>query len=202
MEKLLFVFIATFSLLISINGQTDPPPPLIYAPPDIAQLQEYSAPRYGFKIVFAGIPYESQELSEEENIFKFRTRQNGSTEMVKVTQLVLKGSESVSDSTIFDRKRDEYHADKKSTLESEKDVFVGSRLGKEFRFNQVLFYRIIRVFIVKNHIYELSVDVTNWHILQQFNQDKIREFENESLRFFESFQFQPISISGSGNING
>ncbi len=203
MKNLIFYSTIILLLIMPVYSQTEAPPaPLRYSKPDTSLLQEFSAPRYGFKITFAGKPSESKEYLENENIFTFSTSQNGSSGIVKVTQLKTGGVGEISESKIFNSKKTDYLSNKKSSLDYEKDISVGNRNGKEYGINQGISYRKIRVFIFKNHVYEISIDVINWHVLQQFYKEKVKDFESESLRFFESFQFQPITITGSRNITG
>ncbi len=196
---ILTILLAVFS--IDVFSQNEgPPPPLIYSAPDKSQIAEFRADRLGFKIDFPGKPAETSKLSNEENVFIFKLYINGSNKIVKVTELGFDKLQNINAAEIFEQKKLEYLRAENNTLEYEKDISFKNFKGKEFAVKRGYEFQKSRVYIAGNKIYEITIDVTNWHILQNHYKPKVAEFEAEAAGFFDSFEIIRVTIIGDTTV--
>lgn len=197
------IFLTILFGLFTVNVLTQisaPPPPLIYSAPDKSQIAEFRADKLGFKVNFPGKPVENVEYLENENIYIFKLYLNGSNKIVKVTDFSFEKSQNIKSAEIFEQKKLEYLSGENNSLEYEKEVSFKNYAGIEFGIKRGYIYQKARVYIVRNKVYEIIIDVTNWHILQSEEKSKVAEFETEAAGFFDSFEIIPIVIRGKTNI--
>ncbi|HEY0657795.1 MAG TPA: hypothetical protein VGD05_04950 [Pyrinomonadaceae bacterium] len=139
-----------------------------------------------FQITFPGIPKITKQEMENAAVTSHRIYRQGSNSIVNVYDygFEIEGQKD----KILETVKNNLLKKPKSTIESEKDIEIGGLTGKELQVLQDYQFQIIRILITGKRIYELKNDVTNWHILSKFNNDKVEEFKVETRRFFDSFK--------------
>lgn len=180
---------------IAVWAQKMPPPPLIYSAPKPAEIKEFISPDRKFKVSFPGIPRVEKEANEVYSGSVYFVIRAGSNSIVneivykenmeqKMDQFLERYKESILNSPNVSYGK----TYPKAKIIVEKDIQIGDLKGKEFAYELVMQYYKVRVLFMKERVYEIKTDVTNWHILKDSMKDKVAEFDKESERFFNSFQ--------------
>ena len=119
-------------------------------------------------------------------VSSFRVYRKGSNSVIGITDFLR--DISGNSERAFKMVRERMLAKGDAKLISEKDVAVDGYAGKEFVIDSGSTYRISRVFVVRERIYEIYVDVVNWDILTKDLPNVGTAFEKETARFFASFR--------------
>ncbi|MCD9187409.1 MAG: hypothetical protein LUM44_13320 [Pyrinomonadaceae bacterium] len=202
MKNYLFLIIALKIFVISIYSQSPPPPPppkpLIYSAPGKDEIKEFESKDFDFKADFVGVPNLTQGklIEGTENLFKINHK--GSEAHIRVIDFDFNIEKSVDKDEIFGLFKSKYLDEPGNELVSEKDFSLNGKPGKEFEIKDDLELKKIRVLIRNDRIYEQYIDVTNWHILSEYNPDKVKAFRDEAARFFASFEIvEPVGITAA-----
>lgn len=201
MKNYLFIIIALKIFVTSIYSQgppppPPPPPPLIYSAPGKDEIKGFKSEDFGFKADFVGTPVLTQGtlIEGKENLFKIRHK--GSNAHIRVIGFDFNVEKSVDKTEIYELFKSKYLNEPGNELVSEKDFSLNGKNGKEFEIKDRFEFRKIRVLIKDERIYEQYIDVTNWHILSNGIPAKVKEFNDEAVRFFASFEiFEPSGIT-------
>ena len=163
-----------------------PPAPLIYSAPEKLALKEFVSPDKSFQITFAGTPEINEKKTETQNFTSYRVNRAGSNSIISITEFasVVEGKKD----KIYESVKNNYLKDSKTKLESEKDITIDGITWKEFSFLQDYNYIRLRLNVNGKRVYGIESDVTNWHILTKYNLEKVKDFNNETDRFFNSFK--------------
>lgn len=199
---LLFILIAAVGA--AFGQRKNPPAPLIYKAPVKADFKDFIAEDKSFSITFPGVPTTvKRDMNKAVATIRSVYRQ-GSNSMVTVFEF--EGDIENSRETTFKLLKSSLQSQPKLKIEAERDIEVDGMPVKEFDYTEDLKFIKIRVFVSGKRIFELRSDVTNWGWLNQFNKDRVAEFEVETKRFFESFKLEkpkketiPIGFLGITN---
>jgi hypothetical protein len=171
--------------------QGPPPPPLIYAPPAASDMKSFTAADKTFSANFPGTPEVEEKMMGNGKVYSFRTYRKGSNSVIGITEF---GRDVSRDpEPVFKMIRERILRKPNVNITSEKDVKLETFAGKEFVIEDGFVHRISRVYLVRERIYEIYVDATNWHILKAHNPAVVLSFEKEASRFFDSFRLAPPS---------
>lgn len=187
MRILLFAFplIAIIGLSTELQAQNSPPPPLIWTPPDSSEVTKYVSSTHGFSIDFIGTP----AVAENRGVLSFYTvRRKGSLMSVRVVHFTKEDLEKMTNLEIIQEIKAVYgtsHGFEILKLTKEQDQAI------EFSSSNKYTFRRVKAEIRGDKLYELYIDVTNWHILQDYYKDRVDAFNREADRFFDSFRFLP-----------
>lgn len=187
--KLLFgLFFLLNILVLNFLAQAPPPPaPLIYSAPEKSLLKDYVSPDKSFQLTFAGAPQVSEKQTETQTFTTYLTYRAGSNSFVTVVEYTSVIDEEKRDK-IYESVKNNYLKDPKTKLEAEKEISANGIAGKEFSFLQDYHYLRLRIIVSGKRVYGIASDVTNWHILTKYNTEKVKEFNDETDRFFNSFK--------------
>ncbi|MCY7345910.1 MAG: hypothetical protein LH614_06775 [Pyrinomonadaceae bacterium] len=181
--SLIFVFNIGGS---AIFAQSPPPPaPLIYKAPEKSILEEFIPEDKSFQITFPGVPKITKQEIANGKATNYRVYRQGSNSILNTIDYDFALNDAAK---IYEVVKANLLKIPKSTIEAEKDIKIDGISGKEFDVLQDYQFQKIRILIVGKRIYEIRNDVTNWHILSEYDKDKVAEFENETTRFFNSFK--------------
>ena len=183
------LFFTIFGLLnceLIIFAQS--PPPLIYSAPEKSELKEFTAEDNTFQVTFPGIPKIAEQKITDGNITSYSTYRKGSNSIVNTIEYDFDVENQSK--KIFENIKNTLLETPKLTIRAERNINFDGFSGKEFDVLQDYQYQKIRILIIGKRIYELRSDVTNWHILNQYQKEKIIEFEEETKRFFSSFKIK------------
>lgn len=185
---LIFTICVFTASLFSQGPPPPPPPPLIFSAPPASEIKEFKAENFGFKADFAGTPQNTQGklITGNENVFK--TKYKGAETLVRVIEFDFDIEKSVDSNDIFELFKEKYLDEPGNELVSEKAITVSGKNAKEFEIKDTFYFNKIKVVINEDRIYEIFINVTNWHILSRYNPEKVREFQTEAERFHNSFQ--------------
>nr|HQU84902.1 hypothetical protein [Pyrinomonadaceae bacterium] len=178
-----------FSAQIFSQAPPPPPPPLIFSAPTAANIKEFRAESFGFKSDFPGIPQNVEEKLKVGKGNVFKSRFTGADYLVRVIEFDFNVEKSVDSSQIFEIFKTKYLDDPSNEIVSEKTVTFNGKNAKEFEVKDTFYFNKVKVIINEDRIYEIFINVTNWHILSKYNPEKVKEFQNEADRFHSSFQF-------------
>lgn len=179
------VFILNFFGL-AVVGQSPPPPaPLIYNAPNKSELKEFVSEDKTFQITFPGVPKVFKQENSGAKIISYLVCRKGSNSAVNVYEYEFELDDSEK---IFQIVKDNLLKISKTKIETEKDIKVGDFTGKEFEVSREYLFQKIRIVISGRRLYEVKSDVTNWHILSKYNQEKAADFRSEAEQFFVSFK--------------
>lgn len=183
---LLFILIFAAVSGFSQKQSKQPPAPLIYQAPDKTALKEFTSPETNFSAVFPGVPKVVKRDMDPAQVTVFSVARTGSSSTVTVFEF----QNDLEDSRerTFELFKGSLLKSAKLKLEAERNVQFNGKAAKEFDISEDLMFYKVRLIVSGNRIYELKTDVTNWHILTKYNQDRVIAFENETKRFFESFR--------------
>ena len=187
--NLLIVFNCFVIALYSQSPPPPPPPPLIYSAPQNSEISEFNPENKIFAVDFPGKPAVKTESFPNGSITTYSVYRKGSNSIVGITEF---------NGNIEDKKEDIYEVIKKqilkdptATIEKETEIETSGKSGREFYINMRMIFRKLRVFVVEDKIFEISNDVTNWHII---NEKTKNDYLNETERFFDSFVIQKIIL--------
>ncbi|HEX8735299.1 MAG TPA: hypothetical protein VF721_08265 [Pyrinomonadaceae bacterium] len=196
MKKLLLatLLLSFSSLAILAQDYEAPPPPLIYLAPRADEIKEFVSKENNFSISFPGVPKTAAKKTEESTENVFSVYRSGSNSIVSVWEF--KNDVENNREEILERYRKGIlnfpfpgGAEKvKPTMTSENDFQIGKYKGREFAYEAGLKFTKVRLLFVGKRIYEIKTDVTNWHILSEYQKANARDFERETERFFSSFR--------------
>ncbi len=195
MKKICLSAILLFICSCKVLAQVPPPPPLIWAPPSESEIKEFISKEFGFKISFPGEPKIETKKSEDGFETLFKVYRNGSNSFVRVTDFkerLKKYQEQMIQSyrELILNTPPPYIGAKVSKPEiiSESEFTVGKYKGIEFVYKFDLRFAKVRLLFVEKRTYEIKLDITNWHILNDHYKEKVEAFNKETERFFNSFQ--------------
>lgn len=160
-----------------------PPKPLIYNAPDKTDLKEFIPEDKTFQITFPSAPTITKQEAENSSIISYRVYRQGSNSLVNIVEF--KNNVEGIKETIYDLAKNSYLKLPKSTIETEKDIQIDGREAREFDVLQDFNYQKNIILIVGSRVYEISSDVTNWHIIGDATK---KQFFDETERFFSSFK--------------
>lgn len=180
---LAFTFI--FAVLAIAQGPPPPPKPLIYSPPESSELVEFTPEDETFSATFPSAPEFTDAKAEGVETKIYTSSRNGSRTVVGVTTFTSDISER--EDAVFNAISDQLASDGR-TIESKTPREMGGCSGNEFRLlYKDIVYRIHFACIVRDRVYEVSADVTNWHII---GDETKAAWEKEAERFFASFRIK------------
>lgn len=184
------LFAFTFCFMCFAQEPLPPPPPLIYAPPDVGEIKELVASECGYAISFAG----SIEVRKKPNDPEFGCSglshsRKGSLATFRMIRFSKDDLAKHPPEEVFSMIKEAYRFKSRNESSSEKEIKVDGIDGKEFSFSDNIRYRRVLAFIKDRTLYELYIDVTNWHILNAHHPEIAAAFEREADRFFKSFRF-------------
>ena len=191
MNNILMIAFFVFAFNLFALGQKSapppppPPPPLIYKAPAIGELKEFVSEDKTFQITFPGVPKVFKQEISGAKIVNYGLYRQGSNSVVNAYDYEYELSDSEK---IYQIVRDNLLKVPNTKIESEKDIKVGDLAGKEFDVLRDFNFQKIRILVSGSRLYEIKSDVTNWHILSKYNQEKVADFRNETERFFASFK--------------
>lgn len=176
---LLFVFL--FS--ISVAGQNNPPPPLIWTPPDATQT--YTNFTYGFSVDLPETPEISEGRLGAPSTMNFYTvRRPGSLVYVRVINFTEEELKKVSSQELI-RQIKSAHSSKTFKIGT---IFKEGVDHVDYSSSDGATFRRVNARIADGKLYELYIDVTNWHILTESYPETVKKFNAEADRFFKSFK--------------
>ncbi|MBS1796427.1 MAG: hypothetical protein JSS81_21435 [Acidobacteria bacterium] len=178
-----------------VTAQKTPPPPTIYSAPNPSEIKEFISDQDGFKVSFPGIPKAQESTKNETRIRSYSVNREGSNSMVSVMEFK-PGAEFDTDQFIASYKEGILNLSTtlygqnfpNAKIVLEKDFQSGKNKGKEFHYEWLMMFYKVRLLFVDKKVYEVLVNVSNWHILKDMRKEKVEEFERESERFLNSFQ--------------
>lgn len=180
---MLLVTLFVVNLIVSYSQTPPPPPPpLIWKAPDSNEIKKYPNNTHRFSVEFAG----EIEVSENGGVLShYVAKRAGSLSYVRVIHFTEEDLKKVSNEAILQEVKDTY-----STTDGYKIVGEVKAEPKsiEFSASNKYKFRRIRAMLASGKLYELYIDVTNWHILQDYHKDKVEAFNFEANRFFSSFK--------------
>ena len=188
MSRILFVALLLFGSALGSAAQQappPPPPPLIYEAPATTDIKSFTAADKSFTADFPGKPEVDEKMMGNGKVYSFRVYRKGSNSVIGITEFM--DDLSSESERVFKVVRERMQKRPDTKIVSEKEAKLGGYTGKEFVIDDGFVHRISRVFIVRQRIYEIYVDVTNWHILTRHNPEIVAAFEKEAVRFFDSF---------------
>lgn len=168
-----------------------PPPPLIYEAPEKSELKEFVSEDKSFQITFPGVPKITKQETGSGTITNYRVYRQGSNSIVNTIEFG--GDVEINEEKIYELVRSSVAKTPKSTIQVEKDFQIDGKTGKEFEILRDYHFEKVRILIAGKRIYEIKSDVTNWHILSKYNNDKAIEFAEETRRFFDSFKLNKVA---------
>ncbi|MDQ3798382.1 MAG: hypothetical protein M3384_02930 [Acidobacteriota bacterium] len=198
MKKLLpAILLLSFSSLAVLAQSRDnpPPPPLLYLAPAKAEIKEFVSKEHNFSVAFPGVPKAEVKQAKDARESVFKVYRQGSYSVVTVwefkndaekrrEEFLKKYRESILNTSPPFGGRQML----KPSIISENDIQIGKYKGKEFAYEaDIKFTRTLLLFAGKR-IYEIKADVTNWHILREYQKNKAEDFLKEAERFFNSFK--------------
>ena len=187
MRTIVFATSVILAVVIAAAAQDGPPPPpLIYAPPAAADIQTFSSSDKSFTASFPGKPEVEEKMMGNAKVSSIRVYRKGSNSVIGITDFMR--DISANSEQVFKMVRERMVAKGDAKIVSEKDVKLDTYAGKEFVIDSGMVHRISRVFVVRERIYEIYIDVTNWQILTDHNPKVVSEFDKEATRFLDSFQ--------------
>jgi hypothetical protein len=180
---------------VSAQDPLPPPAPLIYESPKPSDIKEFSDPDKGFKISFPGTPSKVVELLEHVSSVTYKVRSKGSN--ASVCMVTFSGDVEQNAAALIDTYRRDLASltqqgpanlrNGTSNILIDTEIKLDGHPGREFGYESDFHYTRIAIFVVKNRMYEIKVDVTNWHLLKAHHPDRVRAFNNEADRFIKSF---------------
>jgi hypothetical protein len=195
--KLLIVLALACSLAQVALAQAPPPPPrpLIWSPPTATDLSEFLDGDSGFKAMFPGLPKKTASSPNNIAVTVYSVYRKGSTSAVTVTTFPSDIESRANDLyelykqnlAIFASKAPGRLPNKKFVLNFDREVEVAGRKGREFGYVYDYYYTQAALLTVGNKVYEIRSDVTNWHILSDYNPEVGKAFVEEAERFRNSF---------------
>ena len=163
-----------------------PPAPLTYKAPEEKDLKEFVSADKTFQITFPGVPQISRQEIPNGIITSYRVYRHGANSIVNTIDYNFELENSRE--KIYETIRANLLKIPKSKIEAEKEININGTKGMEFEVLQDYQFQKIRIMIVGKRVYEVKNDVTNWHILSNYNSEKTVEFGIETERFFASFK--------------
>ena len=195
MKKLVILINLIFLFSFSMKAQ-GPPAPYIYSAPQKADIKKYVVKEDNFEIDFAGnVDTSSTNFSGGvENTYSKKAI--GTLTKVTVTTT----NQRLTENEIklhLEKLKQEHLEPVENSLEYEKVIDGNQYTGIEFAYKRGYEYVKVHLFVVGRKTFELYIDVTNWHILNDHRKDKVKEFEDEATRFFNSYNYLPTTIKGT-----
>ena len=183
--------------VLKVAGQAPPPPPppLIYSPPDVSAIKEFSDTDNKFKVSFPGIPEKDTRVGEKVTTVAYKVNRKGSNSSVGIivfprpmdsyaNELFASYREDLAELSV---KAPRSLPSKVSNVVFERDIEIGGVKGREFGYEADYHFTQVAVFVVANRFYEVKTDVTNWHILKSHHPEIVKAFYAEADRFRNSF---------------
>lgn len=176
------VFFCLFGVnLFAQDGPPPPPPPLIWKAPAPSELKRYVNPSKGFSVDFVGDP----KVNEGVGVMSHYTvKRSGSQMYVRVIEFTREDLQKVTVPEILAQVKAAYGTTRDYQL-------VGPTTEKpdsiDFAATNKYYFRRVNARVVDGRLYELYIDVVNWHILQDHYAEKVKDFNVEADRFFKSF---------------
>jgi hypothetical protein len=85
---------------------------------------------------------------------------------------------------LFEAFKASFIKNSKATIETEKDIQIEGKPGKEIDVLDGYVYRKVRFFVSGRRLYEIKTDVTNWHIIGDLTK---KSYFDDTEKFFGSF---------------
>jgi hypothetical protein len=175
------------TILLSMAGpglfaQDGPPPPLIWRAPEPSEIKRFVSTTHKFSIDFIGEPKASGAAGP--GMSYYVVQRPGSLMTVRVIEFTKEELEKHSTADILSQIESVYGTTKNYEI-------VGQTTQNaeliDFASTDKQHFRRVKARFVNGTLYELYIDVTNWHILQPHYPDKTKAFMEEADRFFKSF---------------
>ena len=185
MNKFGAALIISSCFIGNLNAQAEPPPPpppLIWQAPLESEIKRYSNSKHGFSVEFPGAPEVTDRSFDIMNYYT--VRRGGSTMWVRVISFTKEDLEKVSNEEIIRQVKAAHSSYGKFKIV---DVVNERSDAIEYSATDKLTFRRVNARIVNGKLFELYIDVTNWHILQDNYPEKAKAFNQEADRFFRSF---------------
>lgn len=180
--KIAFAFLGL--LVFSGHGfsqQGPPPPPLIWKAPASSEVKRYTNSAHKFSVEFIGDP----TVNEGMVMSHYTVKRSGSMMYVRVIEFTQEDLQKVTVPEVIQQVKSAYGTTQKYSivdLVSEKSDAI------EFAASDKFHFRRVNARVVNGKLYELYIDVTNWHILEDHYLEKVKAFNEEANRFFKSFE--------------
>jgi hypothetical protein len=197
MKVLIFLALLTCSIAQVALAQAPPPPPppLIWSPPTATDLSEFLGGEGGFKAMFPGLAKKSASSQTNIAVTVYSVYRKGSISAVTVmsfpSDIESRANEFYElykqNLAVLAPKAPGRLPNKKFVLNFDREVEVAGRKAREFGYVYDYYYTQVAVMIVGNQVYAISSDVTNWHILSDYNREVVQAFVKEAERFRNSF---------------
>jgi hypothetical protein len=182
MKNILFTIVfcgVFFTIAKKTFGQ--PPPPLIWKSPDSSEVKRYVNSRHKFSVDFIGDP----KVDEGVGVMSYyAVKRPGSQMYVRVIEFTKEDLQKVTVSEIITQIKSAYGTTLKYSIV---DLVNEKSDSIEFSASNKFYFRRVNARVVNGKLYELYIDVTNWHILQDQYPEKVKAFNEEVDRFFKSF---------------
>ena len=174
-----------FALTVMTQAPPPPPPPLIYKAPEKSDFKEFVSEDKTFEIVFPGVPKITKQEISNGVVTSYRVYRQGSNSIVNTVDYNFDLENQRE--KVYQTVKNNLTKIPKAVIETERDIKIDGITGKEYGISYDLQFQKLVILIVGRRVYELKSDVTNWHILSRYNKEKVADFENETKRFFASF---------------
>ncbi len=193
MKKLLLLLLLLFSCMrMFAQG---PPPPAIFSVPKQEDLKEFVPEDKRFKITFGGIPNLEKQDKIDYQLETYKVVKNACKSIVVIREYK-RNVEKNKDEILADIKQNILNLPNnlytsefpKTEIKDEKVIKIGKYKGIEFNYLHTYNFYKIRILFVGKRVYEITNHATNWHILSDYNKEKVEAFHKETERFFSSFQ--------------
>ncbi|HQZ97748.1 MAG TPA: hypothetical protein PLP21_15610 [Pyrinomonadaceae bacterium] len=188
--KQLKIAIAFLILLVSgghvfsQDGPPPPPPPLIWKAPASSEVKRYINSAHKFSVDFIGDPSVSEGIGVMSH---YTVKRPGSLMYVRVIEFAKEDLQKVTVPEIIQQVKSAYGTTLKYSIV---DLLSEKSDAIEFSASDTFHIRRVNARVVNGKLYELYIDVTNWHILKDHYPEKVKAFNEEANRFFKSFELQ------------
>lgn len=191
--KRLFLVICVIQICGQSLSAQKSPPPIIYKAPEKVEIREFFADDRSFQAAFPGVPNVSRQELENGSFTNFRVYRAGSNSVVNIS--VFNFDLETDRDKIYEFVRGNFLKTPNSRIETEKDISIGGKPAKEFEILRALQFQKTRILVSGSRVFEMTSDVTNWHLLSNLTK---KEFFDETERFFSSFKLG-AGTPGAGN---
>lgn len=163
------------------DGPPPPPSPLIWEAPDSSEVKRYINSAHKFSADFIGDP----KISEGAGVLShYLVKRPGSQMYVRVIEFTKEDLQKVALPEIIAQIKAAY-----GTTLSYRIIDLISEKADSIEFSALdkFHFRRVSARVVNGKLYELVIDVTNWHILKDQYPEKVKRFNDDADQFFNSF---------------
>lgn len=176
-------------LVIGAGGafsQSPPPPaPLIYTAPQKDELKTFVADDESFELTFPGAAKTEIKAIENGELHSHFVYRKGSNAVLNLYEFAFDIENQRQ--TVFENIKANLLKNTDLKIEAERDIEFAGIKGREFDARVGMQFIKFRVLVSGSRIYEMSKDVTNWHII---GENTKKAFSDEAVRFFDSLKIR------------